>query len=101
MINVIASIKIKEGQKNSFLDIFKANVPNVLAEKGCLEYIPTVDVDSGLPPQQQDSSVVTILEKWASLDDLKAHLVAPHMLAYREQVKELIVQSAIKVLTAA
>ncbi len=101
MINVIASIKIKEGQKNSFLDIFKANVPNVLAEKGCLEYIPTVDVDSGLPPQQQDSSVVTILEKWASLDDLKAHLVAPHMLAYREQVKELIVQSSIKVLTAA
>ncbi len=101
MINVIASIKIKEGQKNRFLDIFKANVPNVLAEKGCLEYIPTVDVDSGLPPQQQDSSVVTILEKWASLDDLKAHLVAPHMLAYREQVKELIVQSSIKVLTAA
>ncbi|WP_029916732.1 putative quinol monooxygenase [Pelobacter seleniigenes] len=101
MINVIASIQIKDGQKDRFLDIFKANVPNVLAENGCLEYVPTVDVDSGLPPQQRDSSIVTILEKWASLDDLKAHLVAPHMLAYREQVKDLVVQSSIKVLAAA
>lgn len=101
MINVIASIKIKEGKKTEFLDIFKANVPNVLAEKGCIEYVPAVDVETGLAPQQTDANIITILEKWDSLEDLKNHLTAPHMLSYREQVKDLVEQSSFKVLAAA
>jgi quinol monooxygenase YgiN len=52
MIHVIASIHIKEGRLAEFIDIFKANIPHVLKEKGCLEYEPTVDLPSGLPPQE-------------------------------------------------
>jgi len=51
MINVIASIRVKEGRRAEFLDIFKANIGTVLHEKGCLEYVPTIDVPTGLPPQ--------------------------------------------------
>ena len=101
MIYVIASIRIKEGRRDAFVEIFKANVPHVLKEEGCLEYVPTVDAASGLPPQELDADVVTILEKWRSLDDLKAHLAAPHMRAYREQVKDLVAGLSLKILTAA
>ena len=43
MINVIASIKVREGGKSEFIEIFKSNIPNVLEEKGCIEYILTAD----------------------------------------------------------
>ncbi len=101
MINVIASIQIKEGQLSEFIEIFKSNVPNVIAEKGCIEYVPTVDVPTGLPPQELNSNVVTIIEKWDNLEDLQAHISASHMLAYKEKVKNLIEKMSLKILKEA
>jgi quinol monooxygenase YgiN len=101
MIYVIASIHIKEGHVADFIDIFKSNIPQVLAEDGCVEYAPTVDLPAGLPPQALDANVVTIIEKWRSLEDLKRHLVAPHMLTYHEKVKDLVQNLSLKVLSEA
>lgn len=98
MINVIASIHIKEGRLSEFIEIFKANVPKVLKEKGCVEYVPTVDFPTGLPPQELNNNVVTIIEKWDCLEDLQTHLKAPHMLEYRERVKNLVDNVSLKVL---
>ena len=98
MINVIASIHIKEGRLSEFVEIFKSNIPNVLEEKGCIEYVPTIDVPTGLPSQELNNNVVTIIEKWDSLEDLQAHLSAPHMLAYKEKVKDLVDKVSLKVL---
>lgn len=98
MINVIASIRVKPEGKAKFLEIFKDNVPAVRAEAGCLEYRPTVDAETELPPQRLDADVVTIIEKWSSLDALLAHLNAPHMATYREKVKTLVVGVELKVL---
>ncbi|MHC4872323.1 MAG: putative quinol monooxygenase [Planctomycetota bacterium] len=98
MINVLASITVKGGCVEKFVEIFKDNIPNVLAEKGCIEYMPTVDVETDIPPQVNDCNVVTIIEKWESLDDLYAHLKAPHMDIYREKVKGLVESVSLKVL---
>ena len=98
MINVIASIHIKKGRLSEFIEIFKSNIPNVLEEKGCMEYVPTIDVPTGLPPQELNNNVVTIIEKWDSLEDLQTHLLAPHMLAYKENVKDLVDKLSLKVL---
>jgi len=83
---------------SEFIEIFKSNIPNVLEEKGCIEYVPTVDVPTGLPPQELNNNVVTIIEKWDSLEDLQTHLLAPHMLAYKENVKDLVDKVSLKVL---
>ena len=98
MINVIASIHIKEGRLSEFIEIFKSNIPKVIEEKGCIEYVPTIDVPTGLPPQELNNSVVTIIEKWDSLEDLQVHLSTPHMLAYKENVKDLVDKVSLKVL---
>lgn len=98
MITVIASIYVKEGQLDKFIEIFKSNMPAVLEEKGCIEYIPTVDMPTGLPPQELNKTVVTIIEKWRSAEDLKAHLSSPHMLEYKEKTNDLVESMAIKVL---
>ena len=97
-VSVLAAVRVKSGQVEQFLEIFRANVPNVLAEDGCLEYAPAVDVASGMAAQELAPEVVTILERWASLDALKAHSVAPHMLAYREQVRDIVESVSLKVL---
>lgn len=101
MINVIATIRIKPGSLDEFLEIFKSNVPNVRKEKGCVEYSPAVDVDLNLPAQVLEQNSVTVIEKWQTVEDLKAHLAAPHMTAYRECVKDMIEEVSMKVLQEA
>jgi len=101
MIHVIASIHVKDGKVDEFIKIFKNNIPAVLGEKGCVEYVPTVDVTTGLPPQELNAKVVTIVEKWDSLEDLRAHLTAPHMLEYKENVKDMVEKVVLKVLERA
>jgi quinol monooxygenase YgiN len=101
MINVIASIRVKAGRREEFVAIFKSNVANVLQEKGCIEYVPTVDTQTGLSAQDLDANLVTIIEKWESVEDLKAHLSAPHMLAYGAKVKDLVEDRSIRILSQA
>ena len=62
MINVIASISINEGCLSEFVEVFKANVPAVLEEVGCIEYVPTVDFESGISAQSVDGVSLKILE---------------------------------------
>src|SRR3990167_10213170 len=102
MIYVIATIEVAEGKREEFVKAFRANLPNVLAEEGCLEYEPTVDLATGLKIQPDvRPHVVTVVEKWASLDALNAHLVAPHMMSHRERVKHLVKSVSIQVLEPA
>ena len=99
MIYVIATIEVKPGKRAAFLTEFHRNVPNVLAEKGCIEYGPTVDLKTEIKTQiPLRADVVTIVEKWDSLQALQAHLVAPHMPVYRERVKEIVVGSKLQIL---
>ena len=101
MISVLASIQLHEGQRGAFLDIFNANIPAVRQESGCIEYFPAIDLDSGIPIQRIDDDMVTVIEKWQSLEALRAHLATPHMLEYRERVKNLVKEISIKVLKSA
>ncbi len=102
MIHVIATIELQPGKRAEFLRHFHAIVPDVHAEQGCLEYGPTVDVSSGIAAQVPvRENVAVIVEKWESLDALKAHLVAPHMKVYREKVKSLVVGATLHILEPA
>eukprot|EP01034_Spumella_vulgaris_P016964 gene16964-21634_t len=47
MIHVIAIITAKPGHREEVIGHFKAIVPAVHAEKGCIEYRITVDADAG------------------------------------------------------
>ena len=101
MVHVIASIQVKSGNLPRFLEILRGNVPAVKAETGCLEYLPTRDIESGLPPQRLEPDTVVLIEKWTSLDALRSHLASPHMAAYREKTKEMVANVSLKVLQEA
>ena len=102
MVHVIAVITAKPGKRDAILEAFRANVPNVRAEQGCIEYGAAVDADPALPVQTKyGPDTFVVIEKWQSLDALKAHAAAPHMAAYAAKTRELIASRVIHVLTPA
>ena len=102
MIHVIATIEVHPGKRDAFLAEFHRIVPLVHAEAGCIEYGPAVDAVTGLAMQASArEDVAVIIEKWAGLDALKAHMHAPHMAEYRLRVRELVQRVHLQVLTPA
>ena len=102
MIHVIATIEVVAGKRDAFLAEFHNNVPNVKAEAGCIGYGPAVDLPTGIGAQIPiRENVVTIIERWESLDALNTHLAAPHLATYREKVKDLVKGVTLQVLQPA
>jgi quinol monooxygenase YgiN len=58
-------------------------------------------VETGLSAQKQDPDGVTVVEKWRDVAALQAHLKAPHMASYREQVKDMVLGTTLKVVRQA
>ena len=102
MIFVIAAIELNPGTRTSFLHEFHQIVPLVRAEAGCLEYGPTIDATTDFAAQVPlRPDLVTVVEKWESLEHLKAHSVAPHMVAYRPKVKDFVRSVSLQILEPA
>jgi quinol monooxygenase YgiN len=102
MIHVIAVITAKPGRRDEILRHFRANVPAVHAEKGCIEYGAAVDAENALPFQTRwGPDTFLVVEKWESMEALKAHAGAPHMAAYGAKTKELIASRVIHILSPA
>lgn len=102
MLCVLATIDVAEGRRDEFLTVFRALVPKVLTEEGCLEYGPMIDLDTNLPAQPPlRANTVVIVEKWATIDALETHLMAPHMLDYRKAVKDLVLGMSLQILAPA
>jgi quinol monooxygenase YgiN len=99
MIHVLAYITAKPGQREALLKEFRALLPAVRAEKGCIEYGPAVDAEMGGFQTKVGVDGFVVVEKWESLDTLKAHAAAPHMAAYGAKTKDMIASRVIHVLT--
>jgi quinol monooxygenase YgiN len=99
MIHVLATVEVSPGKREAFLEEFRKVVPLVRAEAGCLEYGAAIDLPIGHPaqdPPRPDTAV--IVEKWESVEALRAHLQAPHMQEYRARVKDLVARVRLQVL---
>ena len=102
MIHVVAIITALPGQRENILSAFRANMPAVHAEKGCIEYGPAVDADGiGSFQTKFGPDTFVVIEKWESAEALKAHAAAPHMAAYAAKTKPLIATRVIHVLSPA
>jgi quinol monooxygenase YgiN len=96
MVHVLAIITAKAGRRKEVLEALLANVPAVRREAGCIEYGAAVDAEGATPSFGPDT--VVVIEKWASMDALKAHYTTPHMKAYAERVRDIVAGRAVHVL---
>jgi quinol monooxygenase YgiN len=100
MIHVLAIITAKPGQRDAVLAAFRANMAAVHAEAGCIEYAPAIDAEGvGALQTKLGPDTFVAVEKWESLDALKAHAAAPHMAAYSAKTRELVASRVIHVLS--
>jgi quinol monooxygenase YgiN len=96
MVHVLAIITAHPGKRTQLLELFHSVIPVVREEQGCIEYGVVVDVPNADPAFGPDTYVV--VEKWQSLETLKAHSVAPHMKSFGAAAGGLIAQRAVHVL---
>ncbi len=99
MIHVIATITAQPGRRDDLIAEFSRLLEPVRAEDGCIEYGTAVDESTDIPAQAPARpDVVTVVEKWESLDHLKRHLDAPHMREFRSRVKEIVADISLAIL---
>ncbi len=99
-VHVLAIITAKTGMRDKLLEAFRANVPAVHAETGCIEYGSTIDAEgAGKLQTKFGEDTFVVVEKWQSLDALMAHAAAPHMAAYAAKTKDMIASRVIHVLS--
>jgi quinol monooxygenase YgiN len=102
MIHVIAIVTAQPGQRAAVLAAMRANMAAVHAEDGCIEYTPAIDApDMGAMQTPLGEDSFAVIEKWTTLDALKAHAASPHMKAYAAETRPLIASRAIHILTPA
>ncbi|MBO4448773.1 MAG: antibiotic biosynthesis monooxygenase [Kiritimatiellae bacterium] len=74
-------------------------VPTVRAEKGCRLYTLLKDADTDWDkPMKFGERTMFMLEKWDSVEALKAHLETPHMKAFGPTVRDMRTSSTFHVL---
>jgi quinol monooxygenase YgiN len=99
MIHVVAIITAKPGMREQILEAFRANMPAVHAEKGCIEYGPAVDAEgAGSFQTKFGPDAFVVIEKWENFDALRAHGASPHMAAYAAKTRDMIASRVIHVL---
>lgn len=102
MIHVLAIITAKPGMRDQILEHFRANMPAVHAEAGCIEYGPAIDAEGmGKIQTPFGPDTFVVIEKWESAEHLKAHGAAPHMAAYAAKTRDMIASRVIHVLSPA
>jgi quinol monooxygenase YgiN len=99
MIHVVAIITAKPGMREAILKEFRANMPAVHAEQGCIEYGPAVDTANS--PAKFGDDTFVVIEKWESPDALRAHAASPHMAAYGAKTREMVASRTIHILSPA
>jgi quinol monooxygenase YgiN len=78
MIQVIATIKARDGQRQRLLDAFGEILTEVRAKAGCRQYTLGLHLPSGMPGQApSDPSEFVIVEQWDNLAALQAHIADP------------------------
>src|SRR5947208_16318776 len=91
MIHVVATITAKPGTRPHVIDAFRWVTPLVRAEAGCVEYQATVDVPTTIAVQDGTRpDVVTVIEKWESVEAPYPQSAAPHTTEYVTNVRDLV-----------
>lgn len=88
-----------EADRAAYVTQTKAILNAVRREHGCLEYRLLGDCETSWDrPQRFGGKTLWMVEKWASVNSLKAHLATPHMKAFGPKVADLRTDASFHVL---
>ena len=91
MIYVVAELRLKPGMAEKAAAEARKVVAGTIKEDGCLQYDFHLSVT--------DPTRLVAVERWSSREALDAHNRTPHLLAWREALKEFVVERNIQIIT--
>jgi quinol monooxygenase YgiN len=92
MIIVIGRIAFDPAQYHRIEPATRAMMQATWAESGCLSYSIAIE--------DPDEGIGLVVERWASVADLKAHFATPHMAAFNAAIEGAILGMDVKVFDA-
>lgn len=98
MINVIAIITAHPGKRDELIAAFNDVVPLVHQEQGCIEYQPVTDTDNEGSQAKIGSDSYMVIEKWETMDHLRAHAASSHMAEFGKKAGHLVADRKVYVL---
>ena len=81
MIVVQVEVIVEPGSASKVVDAVKKMEAATRQEPGCLKYAFAVDLS--------DPGMIRVIERWASMDAIKAHMASPHMAEFNKAVGAL------------
>jgi quinol monooxygenase YgiN len=81
MIVVQVEVIVEPGAASKAVDAVKKMEQATRQEPGCLKYAFAVDIT--------DPGMIRVIERWESMDAIKAHMVSPHMAEFNKAVGAL------------
>lgn len=81
MIIIIATIKVKPGRKQEFVESACSAIEETRKEAGNISY--------SLFSSVQEENTVVFLEEWKDQESLSAHIKAPHFKALGSLIKDM------------
>jgi quinol monooxygenase YgiN len=78
---VVATARVKEGQREALLDAVRPLVEGTHAEAGCLSY--------ALHDDPEDPGVLVFVERWTSQVALENHRVQPHVRDFGRAARDM------------
>jgi quinol monooxygenase YgiN len=76
MIIVVVEVKVESGSAESAKEAIAKMETATRAEEGCITYAFSLDLS--------DDTTIRVIERWRSLDDIKAHMASPHMAEFNK-----------------
>jgi len=76
MIIVAVEGKVEAGSAERVKDAIAKMETATRAEEGCITYAFSLDLS--------DDTTIRVIERWRSMDDIKAHMASPHMAAFNK-----------------
>ena len=93
MIYVIATLSIKPGTVAQLFGLAQPCIDATRNEPGCISY----DLNQSL----SDENRLVFVESWKSREDLNQHFKQPHMITWRQQGAQFIVDRKIEIIDVA
>lgn len=81
MIIVAVEVHVEAGAADLARDAIAKMETATRAEEGCITYAFSVDVN--------DPAMIRVIERWRSVEDIKAHMASPHMAEFNKAMMSI------------
>lgn len=78
MIIVAVEVHVAAGAAEHAKEAIAKMETATRAEEGCITYAFSVDLS--------DPTTIRVIERWRSIDDIKAHMASPHMAEFNRAI---------------